>query len=115
MIYILTTVLVGTPIRYGQAEPWKATQKKIGRTKQTRTPGRSARAKNDGRPPDTVKELVKKSNARKQRSKNHLKKDDSKAVAFTGNSLLYCLSQRFDNISNAPTLCEIYRPAADAR
>ena len=47
-------------IRYGAAEPWKATAAAIGRTKPTRAPNPEAkkRKKNDGRPPDTIKELL---------------------------------------------------------
>lgn len=52
-------VLVGTPIRYGQAEPWKQTFKRIGRTKASRDPKqRTHRYHNDGRPPDTTNTLL---------------------------------------------------------
>src|SRR4051812_44539439 len=52
----------GAPIRYGQAEPWKKVANAIGRTKPTRAPEkqRSKRYTNDGRPPDTLKELLSK-------------------------------------------------------
>ncbi|KAF9547111.1 hypothetical protein CPC08DRAFT_648853 [Agrocybe pediades] len=51
----------GTPIRYGESEPWKKTAAKIGRTKPSRAPDiaeTKRKSKSDGRPPDTVKELV---------------------------------------------------------
>lgn len=52
----------GTLIRYGEAEPWKAIAQHIGRTKPSRMPAPelTKRKKNDGRPPDTAKELLKK-------------------------------------------------------
>jgi hypothetical protein len=52
--------LGGTLIRYGAPEPWKAKAAAIGRTKPTRAPkpADKQRKKNDGRPPDTVKELL---------------------------------------------------------
>ena len=52
----------GTLIRYGEAEPWKVVAAKIGRTKPTRAVKRGEgkrQKKNDGRPPDTIKELLK--------------------------------------------------------
>jgi hypothetical protein len=50
----------GTLIRYGKAEPGKAIAQQIGRTKPSRAPEpeESRRKKNDGRPPDTSKELL---------------------------------------------------------
>jgi hypothetical protein len=53
-------LLEGVPIRYGQPEPWKAIAQQIGRTKPSRTPQSTAqkRKKNDGRPPDTSRELL---------------------------------------------------------
>ncbi|KAF9030656.1 hypothetical protein BJ165DRAFT_1358700 [Panaeolus papilionaceus] len=52
--------LEGTPIRYGDAEPWKVIASHLGRTKKTRgEPADSKKRKrNDGRPPDTAKELL---------------------------------------------------------
>lgn len=47
----------GIPIRYGAPESWKKVAARIGRTKPSRD-GRKGKKKNDGRPPDTVKELV---------------------------------------------------------
>jgi hypothetical protein len=54
-------LLEGIPIRYRRPEAWKVTAAEIGRTKPTRTakPGEKKRKKNDGRPPDTIKELFK--------------------------------------------------------
>ncbi|KAF8173113.1 hypothetical protein BJ912DRAFT_859605, partial [Pholiota molesta] len=51
----------GQPIRYGTAEPWKVLAEKLGTTKPSRAdnPENKKRKKNDGRPPDTVKELMK--------------------------------------------------------
>jgi len=51
----------GVPIRYGQPEPWKVVAAQIGRTKPTRATQsqEKRRKKNDGRPPDTIKDLVK--------------------------------------------------------
>ena len=50
----------GAPIRYGIAEPWKVKAAEIGRTKPTCAPkpDEKKRKKNDGRPPDTVNELL---------------------------------------------------------
>ncbi|KAF8886874.1 hypothetical protein CPB84DRAFT_1535529 [Gymnopilus junonius] len=50
----------GKLIRYGQAEPWKVIQQKIGRTKKSRAKDlvEKKQKKNDGRPPDTIKELL---------------------------------------------------------
>lgn len=52
--------LEGKLIRYGQAEPWKVVQQKIGRTKKSRAKdlAEKKQKKNDGRPPDTSKELL---------------------------------------------------------
>jgi len=57
---IADRILGGVPIRYGQAEPWKVVAAQIGRTKPTRANRLQdkKRKKNDGRPPDTIKELV---------------------------------------------------------
>ena len=62
--------LGGVLIRYGAAEPWKATAAAIGRTKPTQAPkpADKQRQKNDGRPPDTIKDLIMKS-AKKGASK----------------------------------------------
>jgi hypothetical protein len=51
--------LGGVPIRYGAAEYWKTKAATLGRTKPSRAPKpvEKQRKKNDGRPPDTVKEL----------------------------------------------------------
>jgi len=56
-------LLEGNLIRYGEPERWKKTAEKIGRTKPSRAPDSAARKrkKNDGRPPDTKKELFKSS------------------------------------------------------
>lgn len=53
-------ILEGVPIRYGTAEPWKVIAQRIGRTKPSRAPQAQdkRRKKNDGRPPDTAKELL---------------------------------------------------------
>ncbi len=50
----------GELIRYGVAELWKAKAAAIGRTKPTRAPKPADKQckKNDGRPPNTVKELM---------------------------------------------------------
>jgi len=50
----------GAPIRYEIAEPWKVKAAEIGRTKPSRAPkpDEKKRKKNDGRPPDTVNELL---------------------------------------------------------
>jgi hypothetical protein len=50
----------GIPIRYGQPEPWKVIAQQLGRTKPSRAPQPEAkkRKKNDGRPPDTSRELL---------------------------------------------------------
>ena len=52
--------LGGVPIRYGAPESWKAKAATLGRTKPSRAPNpeEKRRKKNDGRPPDTVKELL---------------------------------------------------------
>jgi len=56
-------LLEGNLIRYGEPERWKKTAEKIGRTKPSRAPDSTTRKrkKNDGRPPDTKKELFKSS------------------------------------------------------
>ena len=48
------------PIRYGAPEYWKAKAAILGRTKPSRAPKpeEKRRKKNDGRPPDTVKDLL---------------------------------------------------------
>ncbi|KIK04782.1 hypothetical protein K443DRAFT_4324 [Laccaria amethystina LaAM-08-1] len=53
----------GIPIRYRQPEAWKVIAAEIGRTKPTcaEKPNEKKRKKNDGRPPDTIKELLNKS------------------------------------------------------
>jgi len=50
----------GALIRYGIAEPWKVKAAEIGRTKPSCAPkpDEKKRKKNDGRPPDTVNELL---------------------------------------------------------
>jgi hypothetical protein len=52
--------LEGTLIRYGQSEPWKPIIQQIGRSKPSRAPKpeEKRRKKNDGRPPDTSRELL---------------------------------------------------------
>lgn len=59
-LYAYWNLTVGAPIRYGEAEPWKKIAAKIGRTHPVRAPGarESRRKKNDGRAPDTNKELT---------------------------------------------------------
>lgn len=61
----------GIPTRYGQAERWKLTAERIGCTKPSRAPEAAAkrRQKNDGRPPDTSKELLKSPRASPMKSK----------------------------------------------
>ncbi|KAF9533317.1 hypothetical protein CPB83DRAFT_903260 [Crepidotus variabilis] len=51
----------GDPTRYGKPEPWKEKKEIYGRTKPSRAPDPATkkRKQNDGRPPDTIKELVK--------------------------------------------------------
>jgi hypothetical protein len=53
----------GIPIRYRRPEAWKVIAAEIGRTKPTcaEKPNEKKRKKNDGRPPDTIKELLNKS------------------------------------------------------
>jgi hypothetical protein len=60
-------LLEGIPTRYGEAEPWKVQANKIGRTKPTRAgkPEDRKRNKNDGRPPDTIKDLLLKAKSKK--------------------------------------------------
>ena len=50
----------GGLIRYGKPEPWKAIAQQIGHTKPFRAPDRDGgrQKQNDGRPPDTSKELL---------------------------------------------------------
>lgn len=52
--------LGGTLTRYGKARRWTIMKERIGRTKPSRAPDKSdsKRTRNDGRPPDTVKELL---------------------------------------------------------
>jgi len=63
LIYIIRH-LAGAKVRYGQSEPWKKTAIKIGRTKPSRA-SRPEKKKNDGRPPDTSKELLGKKKKKK--------------------------------------------------
>lgn len=52
---------VGVPLRYGEAERWKRIAATTGRTKTSRAAVKSGdkkRKRNDGRPPDTSKELL---------------------------------------------------------
>ncbi|KIM36003.1 hypothetical protein M413DRAFT_32045 [Hebeloma cylindrosporum] len=58
--HLLNAVSKGTPIRYGAPEPWKVKAAAIGRTKPSRAPRpeEKKRKKNDGHPPDSVKELL---------------------------------------------------------
>ena len=67
MFIEIISSLEGIPTRYGEAEPWKVQANKIGRTKPTRAgkPEDQKRKKNDGRPPDTIKDLLLKQKARK--------------------------------------------------
>jgi hypothetical protein len=62
---LLTTISEGQLIRYGQPEPWKIIANNIGRTKPSRA-GDTKRKKNDGRPPDTTKELLKPERSKKK-------------------------------------------------
>ncbi|KAF9032059.1 hypothetical protein BJ165DRAFT_1358081 [Panaeolus papilionaceus] len=58
---LFLAALEGAPIRYGDAEPWKVIAAHIGRTKKSRAPDPAEgkkRKRNDGRPPDTAKELL---------------------------------------------------------
>ncbi|KAF8069336.1 hypothetical protein FPV67DRAFT_1415419, partial [Lyophyllum atratum] len=68
----------GALIRYGQTEPWKVVANNIGRTKPTRAvkPDEKKRKANDGRPPDTAKELVHTKD--KKRKANHHSPDTAK-------------------------------------
>jgi hypothetical protein len=70
-------------IRYGAAEPWKAKAAAIGRTKPTRAPNPEAkkRKKNDGRPPDTIKELLLRPPKKKPSKVIATKKAGSKVTA----------------------------------
>lgn len=47
----------GIPIRYGRDEPWKVKAEQYGYTKPSRHRGEKEK-QNDGRPPDTAKELL---------------------------------------------------------
>ena len=62
-------LLRGVPIQYGQAEQWKKVSECIGRTKPSCAPDVAIkkRKKNDGRPPDTAKELLKISPSKKKK------------------------------------------------
>ena len=57
----------GVPIRYGAPEPWKTKAATLGHTKPSRAPNpeEKRRKKNDGRPPDTIKELFGRQNNKK--------------------------------------------------
>jgi hypothetical protein len=67
----------GALTRYGQAERWKMVKKLYGTTKTTRSgnPNNTKRKKNDGRPPDTAKELlILKSNKKQLNLKEAIRK-----------------------------------------
>ncbi|KIJ93842.1 hypothetical protein K443DRAFT_111442, partial [Laccaria amethystina LaAM-08-1] len=70
----------GIPIRYRRPEAWKVIAAEIGRTKPTHAekPNEKKRKKNDGRPPDTIKELLNKSTNQTLRGKNPTKKTSSR-------------------------------------
>lgn len=71
--------IAGIRTRYGQPEPWKATAKIIGRTKHSRgiDPAVSKRKRNDGRAPDTSKEVLAKP-VRRRRQRNDGRPPDTK-------------------------------------
>ncbi|KAF4618104.1 hypothetical protein D9613_012649 [Agrocybe pediades] len=58
----------GAKIRYGKAEPWKDNVATLGRTKRSRDPATSKKrqTKSDGRPPDTINELLLKAPKKKK-------------------------------------------------
>ena len=63
ILYLILTTFHysgGVPIRYGAPEYWKTKAAAIGRTKPSRAPKpeEKRRKKNDGCPPDTMKELL---------------------------------------------------------
>ncbi|KAF9529541.1 hypothetical protein CPB83DRAFT_882745 [Crepidotus variabilis] len=68
----------GIPIRHGNAERWKLVKQDLGRTKAHRGPDVATKKrgqKNDGRPPNTIKELLLKAPAKKkQKEVDDLKK-----------------------------------------
>ena len=77
------------PIRYGAPEYWKVKAATLGRTKPSRAPNpeEKRRKKNDGRPPDTVKELLGQTNSKdierpKKTSKQSKKKLDFGLPAY---------------------------------
>ena len=59
-LFKYNNILGGVPIRYGAPEYWKAKAAILGHTKPSRAPRPEGkrRKKNDGRPPDTVKDLL---------------------------------------------------------
>jgi hypothetical protein len=82
------------PIRYGAPEYWKTKAATLGRTKPSRAPNpeEKRRKKNDGRPPDTVKELLGHPNSKKVAKVNPAPKASKKfelglpAYPWSGNS-----------------------------
>ena len=89
----------GVPIRYGQGERWKSVRERIGRTKPSRAPNVAVkkRKKNDGRPPDTVNELLQRSPSKKKQKqvdnlKKHLAIPGPRSVALKVNRYPFCAS-----------------------
>lgn len=105
----------GIPIRYRRPEAWKVTAAEIGRTKQTRAgdPAEKKRKKNDGRPPDTIKELLKpekdtKAKPKKQPAQQDLGQFGPPSYPWKANScwldtslelLFVCAMRNFDDFS----------------
>ncbi|EPQ59388.1 hypothetical protein GLOTRDRAFT_70775 [Gloeophyllum trabeum ATCC 11539] len=83
----LSTYPCGVPIRYGSAEPWKLVASRIGRTKPTRAPEayERRRYKNDGRPPDTAKELAETRSKSRKLQKSQIRSDEKKAETLERN------------------------------
>ena len=66
---IADRIIGGVPIQYGQAEPWKVVAAQIGCIKPTQASQLQDKEckKNDGWPPDTIKELVKQETGTKKK------------------------------------------------
>jgi hypothetical protein len=83
-----TCDLAGIRTHYGEKEPWKVLADNIGRTKNSRAPDPSAkkRKRNDGRAPDTSKEILKKPTKRKKVNNDGRPPDTVKALKLTKSS-----------------------------
>ncbi|KAF8185384.1 hypothetical protein BJ912DRAFT_852761, partial [Pholiota molesta] len=85
---VLSACFSGIRTHYGEKEPWKVLADNIGRTKNSRAPDPSAKKRkhNDGRAPDTSKEILKKPTKHKKVNNDGRPPDTVKALKLTKSS-----------------------------